>query len=510
MAQITSVYTLLKRMTKSLRFLILLLPILSFGETIEPTAPPESAEPTPLSNTEVYSSVVRIECSSQVFDYKQPWSAGRFGGGIGTGFLVGKNKFLTNAHVVSNARRIIINKRGSDIKHPAKILHIAHDCDLALLEVEDFSSFNGLPYLKIADDVPKLESEVRAVGYPVGGNRLSVTRGVVSRVDFRPYSHSQIDMHLIVQIDAAINPGNSGGPVIQGEEVVGVAFQGLVTADNTGYMIPVPVIDRFLKDIEDEKYDHYVDLGASHFPLFNPAMKKALKLPANSAGVIISDITPEGACDGVLESGDILIKIDGNLIDNAGNIEVAGEKVLLHEVVERKFAGDTVDLVFMRNGEVIENTITLVPLSASRIYAIAYDTKPRYYFKSGLLFQPMNFNLFSAYKISNPSARHLYQSYIEEGLFKTREDLVVLTTIFDDQLTSSLSSFQGLVVKSINDTPVTSLSQVHDLLEADELPEFLEIRFEGTKKPLILPSAKLEEAHKRIGSSLGITQFSNL
>lgn len=482
----------------------------SSGASSPETVEEALSEVTSLSNTEIYSSVVRIECSTQVYDYKQPWTAGRFGGGIGTGFLVGKNRFLTNAHVVSNARRIIINKRGSDIKHPARILHIAHDCDLALLEVEDFSSFVGLPYLNIADDVPKLESEVRAVGYPVGGNRLSVTRGVVSRIDFRPYSHSQIDMHLIVQIDAAINPGNSGGPVLQGDQVVGVAFQGLRTADNTGYMIPVPVIDRFMKDVEDGEYDKYVDLGATHFSLFNPGMKKALGLPANSAGVFISDVTPEGACDGVLEKGDILVKIDGNLIDNAGNIEIAGEKVLLHEIVERKFAGDTVDLVFIRDGETMEKSITLVPFPHSRVYAITYDVKPRYYFKSGLLFQPLDFNLYSTYKINNPSARNLYQNYIDEGIFKTREDLICLTTVFSDQSTSGLGSYEGQIVKSVNDEDVKSLSHLRDLLEAPELPEFIEIRFEGNKKPLILASEKLTDAQERISSKLGITQFSNL
>jgi S1-C subfamily serine protease len=54
---------------------------------------------------------------------------------------------------------------------------------------------------------------------------MSVTQGIVSRVDFRTYSHSVVDQHLSIQIDAAINPGNSGGPVMQGHKVVGVAFR---------------------------------------------------------------------------------------------------------------------------------------------------------------------------------------------------------------------------------------------------------------------------------------------
>ena len=486
---------------------------LLFGLASAQALPVEALAPsvkTPLTNTEIYSSVVRIECSTQVYDYRQPWAAGRFGGGIGTGFLVGKNRFLTNAHVVSNARRIIINKRGSDIKHTAKIIHIAHDCDLALLEVEDFSAFENLPYLKISDEVPQLESEVKAVGYPVGGNRLSVTRGVVSRIDFRPYAHSQVDMHLIVQVDAAINPGNSGGPVLQGDEVVGVAFQGLTQADNTGYMIPVPVIERFMKDVSDGHYDRYVDLGASHFPLFNPAMKQALGLPQYSPGVFISDVTPDLACDGILERGDVLLEIDGNVIDNGGNIEVAGEQVLMHEIVERKFAGDEVELTFIRDGKKLKKKITLVPSKASRIYAISYDVKPRYSFKAGLLFQPLDFNLLRTYKLNNPALSQLYNNYVDEGVFKEREDLVVLTNIFEDELTSNLSGFTGKVVKSVNDTDIVSLKQLHDLLAAEELPEFLVFWFEGSKKPLVLKSADLKGADQRIGARLGITQPANL
>jgi hypothetical protein len=63
--------------------------------------------------------------------------------------------------------------------------------------------------------IPQLESTVSAYGYPLGGERMSVTAGIVSRVDFQLYTHSGVDSHLTVQISAQINPGNSGGPVMR-------------------------------------------------------------------------------------------------------------------------------------------------------------------------------------------------------------------------------------------------------------------------------------------------------
>ena len=259
--------------------------LLLMGSTalVQPLALAQDPAASPNNADDIYKSVVRIEVATQVADYRTPWNSGRFGGGTGSGFMIGPNQFLTNAHVVSNAHRILVTKRGSAEKHPARVVHVAHDCDLALVEVENETAFEGLKHLEFGE-VPVLESQVRVIGYPVGGDRISVTRGVVSRIDFRPYAHSRIDSHLVVQIDAAINPGNSGGPVLQQGKVVGVAFQGLRQADNTGYMIPTPVINRFLKDVGDGKYDWYVDLGVTEFPLFNPAMRKALNVPDNGLG----------------------------------------------------------------------------------------------------------------------------------------------------------------------------------------------------------------------------------
>ena len=173
-------------------------------------------------NQSKYEAVVRIENSSLNPDYKTPWNSGRDSGGNGTGWLVDNNKFLTNAHVVSNSRIVYIKKVGDAKPYRAKIIHIAHDCDLAMLELEDPSAFEGVKPFEVGE-LPQLDTTVKVIGYPIGGERISITSGVVSRIDFLSYSHTSVDLHLTVQIDAAINPGNSGGPVIQDGKVVGVA-----------------------------------------------------------------------------------------------------------------------------------------------------------------------------------------------------------------------------------------------------------------------------------------------
>ena len=460
-------------------------------------------------SSSLYRSVLRIEVATQNPDYETPWNSGRFSGGIGTGFLIGKNRILTNAHVVSNQQRILITVHGSPEKYPAKVDFIAHDCDLALLSLEDDSDFADFPHFTIGE-MPALESQVTVIGYPVGGERLSVTKGIVSRIDFQPYSHSRADSHLVVQIDAAINPGNSGGPVLQDGKVVGVAFQGLRQADNTGYIIPTPVVKRFLKDTEDGSYDEYAELGINEFPLHNPAMRKALGLPNNGQGVLVTNIVPTSSVDGILKNGDILISLDGKPVDSDGQVLVDGEKVNLNEIIERKFTGEKVAIRFMRDGSWNDVEVTLKPLRPSRMYAVQYEKKPRYVVFAGLVFQPLDTNLFATSKFQDVTVRRLYTDYVSKGIFQEKKDIVMLTRITPDPVNSQIDNFTGLAVHKINGTPVRDLAHAHELLYGENPPEFHVIELYGAQRPVIIPSEKVEEANARIQANYGIANLANL
>jgi S1-C subfamily serine protease len=463
-----------------------------------------------LNAVEISKSLIRIEATSQEPNYKTPWSPGDVSSGVGAGFVVDGKRIMTNAHVVSNARFLTISKEGDPNPYLAKVLHIAHDCDLAILSVENFTPFEKLPVFTIGDAVPQLESQVRVIGYPVGGERLSVTRGVVSRIDFSQYSHSRADSHLIVQIDAAINPGNSGGPVLQDNKVIGVAFQGLTQADNTGYIIPTPVVNRFLKDIEDGKYDEYTDLGITDFPLINPAMRKALKLQNDDKGVLVVNVTPGSASDGLVKPGDVMMSMDDHSIDSTGAILIDGETVNMNEIVERKFAGEKVDLRLRRNEEWADVSITLKALPQSRMYAIKYEEKPRYIVFGGLVFQPLDTNLFATQQFNDVNVRRLYADYVSKGLFQELEDVVILTNILKDKLTSQLPPYPGMAVEKINGTAVKSLKQAYELLHPEKAPEYFVIELLGGDRPLVLPAAAIEAADKRIQSGYNIPKLSNL
>src|SRR4029077_13230621 len=195
----------------------------------------------------------------------------------------------------------------------------------------------------------------------IGGERMSVTTGIVSRGDFQLHTHSSVDQHLAIQISAQINPGNSGGPVMQDGKVAGVAFQGYSgdVAQGVAYMIPTPVINRFLKDVSDGHYDKYVDLAISYSKLQNPAQRRFLGLKDDDRGVLVSTVVEAGPSAGVLRPGDVLLTIDGHPIASDGNVELDGERAQFEEVVERKLKVDWVKFDILRDKQPMTFTIIL-------------------------------------------------------------------------------------------------------------------------------------------------------
>jgi S1-C subfamily serine protease len=248
-------------------------------------------------NERIQTSLVRITATDVEPDYRAPWNSGQIERGVGAGFVIDGQRILTNAHVVSNSRFLTVEREGDPNKYPATVQFVAHDCDLATVQVANPGFWKGMKPLEF-NGIPELESTVSAYGYPIGGERMSVTTGIVSRIDFNLYTHSAIDSHLAIQISAQINPGNSGGPVLQNGKVVGVAFQGYSgdIAQGVAYMIPTPVIRRFLTDIKDGHYDRYVDLGITYSKLQNPAQRRYLGLTTNDRGILVDTVIDAGPC----------------------------------------------------------------------------------------------------------------------------------------------------------------------------------------------------------------------
>ncbi len=486
-----------------------LVPLLHAQQDARPL--PSAAQPINLASG-AWDNIVNIEVSTLTPDYREPWNAGQPGAGSGTGWLVGKNRFVTNAHVVSNGTRLVIRTTSDPEPHPARVVAVGHDCDLAVVEALDGKHFEKLKPLEVGG-IPDLNTEVSVIGYPIGGERISVTRGVVSRIDFQPYSHTGVDSHLTIQVDAAINPGNSGGPVLQDGKVVGVAFQAFSgrVAQNVGYMIPTPIIKRFLKDVEDGKYDHYVDFAISDFPIENPAQRKALGLANDGVGVMVADVEPVGSAGDLLKPGDVLLKLDGNPVLSNGLMRVDGQLIDKNEVVERKFAGDKVKVDFLREGKPMQAEMTLKRFTPYVKLGEQFDERPRYLVYAGLVFQPMDRNLMDAYQLRDPIVSYVFDNYLAKKLYVERPEVVVLTTVLPDDVNSYLQGYAPSIVDEINGVKIKGMKDLKTALATKgEKPDFVVIKLLEKGRPLVLKRQLADEAHPQIMKSYRITEDSYL
>ena len=123
------------------------------------------------------------------------------------------------------------------------------------------------------------------------------------------YSHSSAYL-LTCQIDAAINPGSSGGPVIKNDKVIGIAFQS-GGGENIGYMVPVPVINHFLKDIKDGKFDGTPGLGISYQEMENPDIRLKYNMSEKQTGILVNKTYFGTPAHKTLKPGDIILSVDG-------------------------------------------------------------------------------------------------------------------------------------------------------------------------------------------------------
>ncbi len=453
----------------------------------------------------INQSLIRVTVAGQKPDYRIPWNPGRSSRGSGSGFIIDNRRIMTNAHVVSNSRFIELEKDGDPERYPAQVKFVAHDCDLAIIEVHDPKFFEGTQALEFGD-IPALHSTVYAFGYPIGGERMSVTRGVVSRIEFRTYSHSGLDTHLSIQVDAAINPGNSGGPVIQNGKVVGVAFQGYsgAVAQNTGYMIPTPVIRRFLTDIEDGSYEGYAELAVDHSNLLNPTHREYLGMSPDMTGVRVTDVMSVGSAVGVLQKDDVLMAIDGHSIDNDGHISLGDEYVQFEEIIERKFHDETVVFDILRERAPMTVTVSLRGAWPYLIYRNEYDLRPRYVLFAGLLFQPMSRDFMSAYKVNNPQIKYLYDFYITDDIFEERPEVVILSTILTDPINTYLDNFTMSVIDEINDRKIKRMSDVATAF-AEPSDQYV-IRTIDGGLPIVIDAVNVAAARKRIVRNYHVTR----
>ncbi|KAL0716234.1 hypothetical protein Bca4012_065556 [Brassica carinata] len=259
------------------------------------------------------NSVVKVFFASRDYNRTRPWET-HTKRCTGTGFAISGKRILTNAHVVellNEHTSVHVKKRGSTIIYKAKVQKIAHECDLAILEIDSQEFWKGMNPLELGG-IPPLKKAVIALGYS-RGNKLLITKGHVTSFETKQYLHSDTEL-LRIQIDATIKNGNSGGPVILENKVVGVVYEGSQTQS---FLIPTSIVKRFRTGAEEsDQQAVFCSLGLSYQSIKNAQIRNHFKMSSKMTGILINKINLWSGAYGILKKNDIILAIDGVPISN--------------------------------------------------------------------------------------------------------------------------------------------------------------------------------------------------
>lgn len=424
-----------------------------------------------LAADDVREAIVKVYAVYNSPDYYNPWNMEGPRAVSGSGCIIEGNRILTNAHVVSDQTFLQVRRYGEAELYLARVAAVSHEADLALLEVDDPSFFKDVKPLEFGD-LPEVQDRVLVYGFPIGGDTLSITGGVISRIEHQPYVHSSLSL-LAGQIDAAINPGNSGGPVIMDGKVVGVVMQGIPEAQNIGYMVPTPVIKHFLEDIADGNYDGFPALGILMQNMRNSDLRGRYKMADGQTGVLVTRVIPGSPADGKIKPGDVLLSLGGYQVANDGTVEFRPkERTALTYVVQGHQLGEEVSVEVLRDGQVVPLTITLnCPWERNWLVPMEqYDVLPSYYIYGGIVFCPLSKNLLKIWGDGwyNMAPKELVAILSDNVPEVSGEQVVVVLRILPADINDGYQDMVYSIVTKVNGKKIRNMSDLVRFAEAEE------------------------------------------
>jgi len=459
----------------------------------------------------VSRAVVKVLTTKRSPDLSKPWTKQAPQEVSGSGVIIDGRQILTNSHVIAYADQIYIQPYQSTEKISCKVIFQAPGVDLALLKPDDDSIFSQYPSLTLADYLPDIKSTINVYGYPIGGKELSVTEGIVSRIEYGKLFYDASG--LIIQIDAALNAGNSGGAAVSNGKMAGIVCSKLVTAENIGYLIPAEEINIFLKDCADGRYDgQYTLQGVNLQTAENDALRKRLGIVKETTGIMVNSVTNIDQ-NFPLKPFDLITHIGSNAIDNEGNVRI-NENLRLSAgyLIPRTAKDGKVEMTVVRGGKAQKMNVP-VSIESQNLIRFKGFKYPRYFIYGPLVFcevpyieMKQLYNQENALLFFAATGSPIISRMNDTVAFEGEELVGVFSPMFSHRITKGYNTkATGMgIVSHVNDVPVKNLVHLVEMLR-DNKDQFVVFRFSNSQSErIVFDRQEIEAATEEILSENGI------
>ena len=410
-------------------------------------------------------AIVRIFSDSIIFDWGKPFNNAENTQSIGTGFFIDDQYILTCYHVVDDATKIYISipSLGKE-KHEVVLVSCFPELDIALLKTIDYKSKS---YLELCDsDIVIPTENVFAVGYPLGIESVKYSNGIISGIQ-----------DYLFQIDAPINPGNSGGPLINSNNKVIAINSSKITsidADNIGFSIPI----NFYKNLKDimrsnkiiRMCDLLLEYNELDVNLWNYCTGNVKIVSTKgtfstegtfSTGVYIKKAYTESGLP--INTGDILLEINGYKIDNYGEmcVEWTKEKISIDNYLIRLPNGSSLKLVYWSSKDKqVKNIVHILTYEYPIKRGVPFIEPVSYFVLGGLVIMNMYINHIYVHK-------HKYNSIIGSNIKKFRKDnkIIISSILSGSEIIKNDVLNEGDIIVSINDIKIQNLDDIIKIID---------------------------------------------
>ncbi|MCG8599301.1 MAG: PDZ domain-containing protein [Verrucomicrobiales bacterium] len=414
-------------------------------------------------------SIIRVNSTLQSYNFLRPWEKGAPTPRRGLGALLEGNRVLVTSEMVVNSTYVELEHPSSGARVPGKIVGLDYEANLAVLEPANSNSevFDGLEPLELDDSVVAGEN---LQVWQVEDNGDGVTTDVeVLRVNVGRYfipGSSFLLYQVKGSLQARVNSFTL--PVVKNGKLCGMLLS-YSSKEQTAAVLPMPIIQSFLSDLEDGAYEGFPKLGVNIAQMLDETLREFAGVDEKNGGVFIRSVSKHSSAEkGGLKKGDVVLAIDGKAIDSRGNYvhEQYGKLSFAHLVGGNAKVGDKLKFDIIRDRKPMSLDIELVRKAPQDFLIDPYmfDRGPKYLIFGGLIFQELTLPYLESWGDEWPNrapfklvhANANPEEWEEEG----RKKLVFLSNVLKTPSTLGYEQINSVILTKVNGNEINHIKDL--------------------------------------------------